>query len=70
MYFHNFLHSHADISDTARHWHCTDDTSFDAFLHSHANISNTAWHSWNGTAQSSSANIHWPSIVIVCDNHS
>jgi hypothetical protein len=51
----------------AQHWHCTDHSSFDAFLHdSHADISDTAWHSWNGTAQSSSANTHWLSVVIVC----
>jgi hypothetical protein len=43
-----------------------DHSSFDAFLHSHANISDKARHSWNGTAQSSSANIHWPSVVIMC----
>ena len=43
---------------------------FDDFLHSHADISDTARHSWHGTAHSSSANIHWPSVVVVCDNHS
>jgi len=47
-----------------------DHSFFDAFLHSHANISDTARHSWNGTAQSSSANIHWPSVIVVRDNHS
>ena len=66
----NFLHSHSDISDTARHWHCTDHSSFDAFLHSHADISGKARHSWNGTDLSSSANIHWPSVVIVCSTQS